>query len=127
MRLNAFILAAFLCLIPISVFSHPGGKDSNGCHTNRKTGERHGHPPSSKCGTILPTREEKLRDRPLIYANCDAVRAAGVNPIRRGERGYGRHLDRDGDGIACECGKKGKKSTIGEGENDGCNSVKPNT
>jgi hypothetical protein len=36
------------------------------------------------------------------YANCDAVRAAGAAPIRVGDPGYGRHLDRDGDGVGCE-------------------------
>ncbi|MFE7566748.1 excalibur calcium-binding domain-containing protein [Streptomyces sp. NPDC057539] len=36
------------------------------------------------------------------YANCTAVRAAGADPIYAGEPGYGRHLDRDGDGVACE-------------------------
>ncbi len=36
------------------------------------------------------------------YANCTAARQAGAAPIRRGEPGYGSHLDRDGDGIACE-------------------------
>ncbi|MFS0695811.1 excalibur calcium-binding domain-containing protein [Streptomyces nitrosporeus] len=36
------------------------------------------------------------------YANCSAVRAAGAAPIRRGDPGYGSHLDRDGDGVACE-------------------------
>lgn len=36
------------------------------------------------------------------YANCTAVRAAGAAPIRRGDPGYSRALDRDGDGIACE-------------------------
>ncbi|MFD5618641.1 excalibur calcium-binding domain-containing protein [Streptomyces yangpuensis] len=38
----------------------------------------------------------------VSYRNCDAVRAAGAAPIRRGDPGYGRHLDRDGDGIGCE-------------------------
>ncbi|QHT57355.1 hypothetical protein GXP71_15590 [Cellulomonas sp. H30R-01] len=36
------------------------------------------------------------------YANCDAARAAGAAPVYAGEPGYGRHLDRDGDGIGCE-------------------------
>lgn len=39
---------------------------------------------------------------PIYYKNCTAVRAAGANPIRRGQPGYGSHLDRDGDGSACE-------------------------
>jgi hypothetical protein len=36
------------------------------------------------------------------YANCSAVRAAGAAPIRTGDPGYDSHLDRDGDGVACE-------------------------
>ncbi len=38
------------------------------------------------------------------YANCTDARAAGVTPIRRGTAMYdaNKHLDRDGDGIACE-------------------------
>ncbi|MCR2784558.1 MULTISPECIES: DUF1524 domain-containing protein [unclassified Microbacterium] len=35
------------------------------------------------------------------YANCDAVRAAGAAPIRRGEPGFAEHLDRDNDGVGC--------------------------
>ena len=36
------------------------------------------------------------------YENCDAVRAAGAAPIRVGDPGYSRKLDRDGDGVGCE-------------------------
>jgi len=36
------------------------------------------------------------------YPNCAAARAAGVAPIYEGQPGYGTHLDRDRDGIACE-------------------------
>lgn len=36
------------------------------------------------------------------YRNCAAARDAGAAPIRRGDPGYSRRLDRDGDGIACE-------------------------
>lgn len=36
------------------------------------------------------------------YPNCASARAAGAAPIRSGEPGYSRRLDRDGDGIACE-------------------------
>jgi endonuclease YncB( thermonuclease family) len=38
----------------------------------------------------------------FVYVNCDAVRAAGAAPIRRGDVGFGDHLDRDGDGVGCE-------------------------
>ncbi|WP_000025814.1 excalibur calcium-binding domain-containing protein [Bacillus thuringiensis] len=41
------------------------------------------------------------------YKNCAAVRAAGKAPLHKGQPGYSSHLDRDGDGIACEkCNKK---------------------
>jgi hypothetical protein len=36
------------------------------------------------------------------YKNCTAARDAGVTPILQGQDGYAEHLDRDGDGIACE-------------------------
>ncbi len=37
-----------------------------------------------------------------FYQNCTAARAAGGTPLRTGDAGYGSHLDRDGDGVACE-------------------------
>lgn len=36
------------------------------------------------------------------YPNCDAAAAAGAFNIPVGAPGYGPHLDRDKDGIACE-------------------------
>lgn len=38
----------------------------------------------------------------LSYTNCAAARAAGAAPVRLGDRGYSRRLDRDADGIGCE-------------------------
>lgn len=38
----------------------------------------------------------------VYYANCTEARKAGAAPIQRGEPGYGSHLDRDGDGTACD-------------------------
>jgi hypothetical protein len=36
------------------------------------------------------------------FPNCNAARANGVAPARRGEPGYWKRHDRDRDGIACE-------------------------
>jgi hypothetical protein len=47
-----------------------------------------------------PTHTEETAD--TYYKNCAAVRAAGAAPIRRGDPGYSRKLDRDGDGVGCE-------------------------
>ncbi|MGK5520779.1 excalibur calcium-binding domain-containing protein [Micromonospora sp. URMC 107] len=38
----------------------------------------------------------------VYYANCSEARAAGAAPLHRGDPGYSRKLDRDGDGTACE-------------------------
>lgn len=38
----------------------------------------------------------------VFYQNCSAARVAGAAPVRVGDPGYGRHLDRDGDGVGCE-------------------------
>ncbi|RPK76012.1 Excalibur calcium-binding domain protein [Streptomyces sp. ADI97-07] len=38
------------------------------------------------------------------FENCAAARAAGAAPVRKGEPGYGPHLDRDRDGIGCDWG-----------------------
>lgn len=36
------------------------------------------------------------------FRNCAAAREAGAAPLYRGQPGYGAHMDRDGDGVACE-------------------------
>jgi endonuclease YncB( thermonuclease family) len=38
----------------------------------------------------------------VYFGNCDAARRAGLGPIVIGQPGYGKHLDPDGDGIACD-------------------------
>lgn len=38
----------------------------------------------------------------VYYKNCAAARAAGAAPVYSSDPGYGRHLDRDGDGVGCE-------------------------
>ncbi|MFD0120434.1 excalibur calcium-binding domain-containing protein [Streptomyces virginiae] len=46
-----------------------------------------------------------LRSAPhwrVHYKNCAAAKAAHAAPVRRGDPGYGHHLDRDGAGVACE-------------------------
>ena len=60
-------------------------------------------PPPTAEYTPPPTTEYTPPPQPSAsYKNCGEVKAAGAAPIRRGEPGYAAHLDRDGDGIACE-------------------------
>ncbi|MET9801398.1 excalibur calcium-binding domain-containing protein [Streptomyces sp. NPDC006368] len=63
--------------------------------------------------TATVTRQASANDDPgsggdsgadVSYSNCTEARAAGAAPVRRGEPGYGRHLDRDNDGVGCDNG-----------------------
>ncbi|MBO7940969.1 excalibur calcium-binding domain-containing protein [Streptomyces sp. S9] len=56
--------------------------------------------PEQQSAAPRPPRTPALSD--VYYENRDEARAAGVAPLHRGEPGYGPHLDRDGDGVACE-------------------------
>ena len=46
--------------------------------------------------------EEQEQQTNVYYKNCTQARDAGAAPIHRGEPGYAKHLDRDGDGIGCD-------------------------
>lgn len=101
------IKATFLALILIvasgEISAHGGGLDSKGCHNNRKTGDYHCHraQPSAKSETnSLSSPQGFTTGR--AFRNCAEARAAGAAPVRRGEPGYGPHLDRDNDGVGCE-------------------------
>lgn len=52
--------------------------------------------------TAVPTTGPSADGGSVHFDNCDAARAAGAAPVRAGDPGYGRHLDRDGDGTGCE-------------------------
>ena len=82
--------------------AHPGGLKSEGCHNNRKTGDYHCHRGSSSTISARPGHGAAGRTGGGAYRNCSEARAAGAAPIRRGDPGYGRHLDRDNDGLGCE-------------------------
>lgn len=84
--------------------AHPGGLNAEGCHNNRKTGDYHCHRGSSTSAPSTNNRPQGIMSggRSSAFANCSAARAAGAAPVRRGEPGYGSHLDRDNDGVGCE-------------------------
>ncbi len=107
MRSSAmFVLAAVLLAQPVPmlepVLAHGGRTAADGCHNDRKNGGRHCHNGSgSASGAVLGLAYPKVRIGGA-FVNCSAARAAGAAPVRAGDSGYGRHLDRDGDGVGCE-------------------------
>jgi Excalibur calcium-binding domain len=93
------LVVSLLLFQPVPAFAHPGGLNAEGCHNNRKTGDYHCHRP----GSVQRAYEAPQRPSGVgYYPNCAAARSAGAAPVMAGEPGYGRHLDRDGDGIGCE-------------------------
>ena len=103
---SVVIILAWLFLTAGTSYAHGGGTNADGCHNNRSTGDYHCHgakrtptpaPRSSLYGPAPASAASGTR-----YANCSEARAAGAAPVRRGQPGYGSHLDRDNDGVGCE-------------------------
>jgi hypothetical protein len=102
-------LSASALLSTGPAFAHGGGLNAEGCHNNRKTGDYHCHRGKSESGSSTSKSDSpraNLISAPPrsggAFANCTAARAAGAAPVRRGDPGYGAHLDRDDDGVGCE-------------------------
>ncbi|MBL8699857.1 MAG: excalibur calcium-binding domain-containing protein [Alphaproteobacteria bacterium] len=89
MRATAMIilvLAVLIAALPDAAHAKRG---------NRSSGASASHPTVPDSGRSPGWSGRSFR-------NCAAARAAGAAPLRRGDPGYAPHLDRDGDGIACE-------------------------
>jgi Excalibur calcium-binding domain len=99
----ATAVAKTIWLVPSPAAATSGGFDAAGCHNDRKYGTGyHCHRTPSR-GPISSRRvQDMLADVPRAYPSCSAARAAGAAPLKRGDPGYGLHLDRDNDGTACE-------------------------
>jgi hypothetical protein len=97
--MRTLLLFSLIAVMPQSLPAHPGGLAADGCHNDRKNGGRHCH----RGKASAPVRASALGARSGgAYVNCTAARAAGAAPVRRGQPGYGPHLDRDNDGVGCE-------------------------
>lgn len=104
---SLYFLAA---LLPELAVAHGGGLDTNGCHTNRKTGQYHCH---RSGGAVLPRSVPEKRSRLELKEPCgtkyyckemDSCEEAIYYFVNCGLT----RLDGDGDGIPCEsiCGSR---------------------
>lgn len=98
------LLALAACSAPTQSPAHSGGLNKQGCHTNHSTGDYHCHRGDATSAAVVPARIAPATPKTgrRVFANCTEARAAGAAPVRRGDPGYGQHLDRDGDGIGSE-------------------------
>jgi hypothetical protein len=116
-RIGWLALVGLCCVTQAG--AHGGGLNAEGCHHDRKHGGYHCHrSPAAGAASLMPDATQRPRRQPptqglapgaltaestaAYYRNCSAARAAGATPVRRGDPGYGPHLDRDGDGKGCE-------------------------
>lgn len=118
--MREWIIAVSVFVYAGAAWAHGGGLNADGCHHDRKNGGYHCHRGPS--APRVPNSDHAPR-APSPYAqglqaqgtgarggdagsphfrNCSHARAAGAAPVRRGDPGYGPHLDRDGDGVGCE-------------------------
>ena len=59
----------------------------------------------SAAATLLALGLEQKVEARVYFHSCKEDWAAGYGNIAIGEEGYSKHLDRDGDGVACEIGR----------------------
>ena len=116
------LLGTALAIPPSAALAHSGRTNAEGCHNDRVHGGYHCHGGSrlsfmptvkakrsyaarrrtQSLGRQIERRVESLFNGNRAFANCSEARALGMAPVRAGQSGYARHLDRDGDGIGCE-------------------------
>lgn len=85
-------------------------KTCNGNTNQQKTSSKSSSSSTKKStqqSTKKTTKPKTTTPKPssgssVYYKNCTEARNAGAAPIYKGQPGYGTHLDRDKDGIACE-------------------------
>lgn len=109
-----FMLFVMLSVVALPSWSHGGGLDGKGCHTNRKTGEYHCHraqAPAAPAAPAAPVAPAASTGAALGAAggafSCGAKRTCGEMSGCDEARfyltqcGLGR-LDGDKDGTPCE-------------------------
>jgi Excalibur calcium-binding domain/Staphylococcal nuclease homologue len=80
------------------------GRDGYGVHTRQDAYvEADDRTPSiNSCAVDPAVPATTPSPAAVYYQNCDAVRAAGADPIRPGDPGWQTKFDRDNDGVGCE-------------------------
>jgi hypothetical protein len=95
---------AFLLLQPFNLLAHGGGLNSEGCHTNRKTGDYHCHRAPR---TSAPTKNSSAKQDCGTKRYCNQMSSCDEAKHYLNNCGVTR-LDGDGDGVPCEsiCGSR---------------------
>jgi micrococcal nuclease len=107
MRWPMLIASAALALAPIEALAHGGGLDTNGCHTNKKTGDYHCHGGGSPSSSPSPSPT-----RSVYSAPAPAPRRSQPKPVAAAAAGPATLVSvGDGDTIRVTTAN-GQKVTI---------------
>lgn len=110
-KIYTFILLCFL--LPTIVLAHSGKTSSEGCHTNRKTGDYHCHnqPIEEVKATRTEARTEARNTSKKYICSYNAYNCSDFSTNSEAREAYEfcggisndvHDLDRDKDGLACE-------------------------
>ena len=103
--MRRLLILPLLALVALAIPAHAGQQEGPNTAPKRATGPNTApKPPIGPNTAIIETR--RLSGIELQYPSCAALGAVRSTPLRRGDPGYGRHLDPDGDGVACEGGAR---------------------
>ncbi|WP_150002936.1 excalibur calcium-binding domain-containing protein [Iodidimonas gelatinilytica] len=111
MKIHKFLIFTVMLLtfaLSSTAFSHGGRLNAAGCHNDRKNGSYHCHRASRTSKETSPKKTDTtpsaaaISSNNRVFKNCSEARAAGAAPVFANDPRYGKHLDRDNDGIGCE-------------------------
>ncbi|MGZ4960880.1 MAG: DNA/RNA non-specific endonuclease [Methylomonas sp.] len=91
--MNRISLSLVFFVFSTSLFAHPGGRNADGCHNNKKTGEYHCHHEGAKTKTQQP--------------NADAVPVQATNAAQAHRNGNLLQLDYEGFTVWLDCSRHG--------------------
>lgn len=103
-------IITILSLFNIVIYAHSGGTNSDGCHTNRKTGEYHCHKPKRQSVYKQSDKQQIYETSSSNGYDCSRKYCTQMSSCQEAQYKFNvcKHyrLDGDNDGIPCEniCG-----------------------
>jgi hypothetical protein len=105
---RAMIAVVIFALFLVAAFDSCGSDDYVSPDSTVPTANPPTYPDDAPGWTPAPLLTEDVTEAPaddepdVYYRSCAEAKRAGVTPLKRGEPGYRKGLDRDGDGWACD-------------------------
>lgn len=100
------LIIALTIFFSTILYSHGGRTNSEGCHTNRKTGDYHCHGAKKKTANKQKSSKQSYGARSSSGFDCNKKYCKEMSSCREAKYKlsvcYDYSLDRDNDGVPCE-------------------------